>query len=417
MSSKRKTVLELLTEKGVEIPNPSSVDIGDEIDPDNISPDGVVIYTGCKIYGEKTIIMSDAKLGYEGPTTIVDCQLGPGVKLKGGYFEESTFLDKANMGYGAQVRKGCLLEEEANGAHNVGLKQTILFPFVTLGSLINFCDCLMAGGTSRKNHSEVGSSYIHFNYTPNQDKATASLIGDAPKGVMLNQRPIFLGGQGGLVGPSCIGYGTLIPAGIVYRGDCLEEGKLLVGTPLEEKQLDFHTGVYWNIERRILNSVEYIANSMALRQWYLSIRFLFCEGDPMRKALYGGAVEKIDVIIAERIKRLKDLVQKLPDSIEGYTKVKGKKPPQKLLEQKRELHEQWDKIEASLKDSSEKKGPKDLREEFIATVKESLKNQGPDYIEVTRGLPEEASNKGTMWLQRLVDEIKEEVLDHLPSFK
>ncbi len=116
------------------------------------------------------------------------------------------------MASGAQVREGCILEEEANASHTVGLKQTILFPFVTLGSLINFCDCFMAGGTSRKNHSEVGSSYIHFNYTPNQDKATASLIGDVPKGVMINQAPIFLGGQGGLVGPSRIGYGTVIAA-------------------------------------------------------------------------------------------------------------------------------------------------------------------------------------------------------------
>jgi bifunctional UDP-N-acetylglucosamine pyrophosphorylase/glucosamine-1-phosphate N-acetyltransferase len=95
------------------------------------------------------------------------------------------------------VRAGTIFEEQASIAHTVGLKQTILFPFVTLGSLINFCDCFMAGGTSRENHSEVGSSYIHFNYTPNQDKATASLIGDVPHGVMLNQNPIFLGGQGG----------------------------------------------------------------------------------------------------------------------------------------------------------------------------------------------------------------------------
>ncbi|NTV96894.1 MAG: TOBE domain-containing protein, partial [Thiobacillus sp.] len=58
-------------------------------------------------------------------------------------------------------------------------------PFVTPGSLVNVCDCLMAGGTDRRNHSEVGSSYVHFNYTPHQDKATASLLGDVPHGVML----------------------------------------------------------------------------------------------------------------------------------------------------------------------------------------------------------------------------------------
>ena len=82
----------------------------------------------------------------------------------------------------------------------------------------------MSGGTDGKNHSEVGSSYIHFNYTPNQDKATPSLIGDVPAGVMLNQPPIFLGGQGGLVGPVRIGHGTVIAAGTIYRKDCPEGG-------------------------------------------------------------------------------------------------------------------------------------------------------------------------------------------------
>ena len=138
--------------------------------------------------------MPGVKLGSRSPVTIKNCQLGKKVELKGGYFEGSTFLKGSTFQDGAEVREGCLLEEEANGAHTVGLKQTILFPFVTLGSIINFCDILMAGGTSRTNHSEVGSSYIHFNYTPNQDKATASLIGNVAHGVMLNQPPIFLGG-------------------------------------------------------------------------------------------------------------------------------------------------------------------------------------------------------------------------------
>ncbi len=37
----------------------------------------------------------------------------------------------------------------------MGLKQTILFPFVTLGSLISFCDCLMAGSSHSRDHSGV----------------------------------------------------------------------------------------------------------------------------------------------------------------------------------------------------------------------------------------------------------------------
>ena len=171
-----------LVDKGVEIPNPLTLDIGPEVDIDRISESGVTIYPGCRIYGEKTVISSGSRLGYEGPVTIDNCQLGRDVELRAGFFSRSVFLDKAGMGLGAQVREGCILEEEAGGAHCVGLKQTILFPFVTLGSLINFCDCLMAGGTSRRNHSEVGSSYIHFNFTPDGDKTTPSLIGDVPEG-------------------------------------------------------------------------------------------------------------------------------------------------------------------------------------------------------------------------------------------
>ncbi len=153
-------VIELI-KKGVDIPNPFSIDIGDEINLDRISSAGVKLYPGTRIYGAKTLVSQGTKLGYEAPATIVDCQIGPHVELKGGFFKSSVFLEKANVAFGAQVREGCILEEEANANHTVGLKQTILFPFVTLGSLINFCDCLMAGGTSRKNHSEVGSSYIH----------------------------------------------------------------------------------------------------------------------------------------------------------------------------------------------------------------------------------------------------------------
>jgi len=172
MTAQNRDKIQGLIKKGVNILDPASLDIGEDVNLDRISGERVTIYPGCRIYGNDTLIMEGATLGFEGPATIVNCQIGPEVELKGGFFSRSVFLEKASLGSGAQIREGCILEEEAGGAHCVGLKQTILLPFVTMGSLINFCDCLMSGGTSRKNHSEVGSSYIHFNYTPNQDKAT-----------------------------------------------------------------------------------------------------------------------------------------------------------------------------------------------------------------------------------------------------
>ena len=130
-------VLRLL-EKGVDIPNPLSIDVDEDVDPDRISGEGVRIDAGCRIQGRETLICPGVRLGREGPVTVDDCQLGPGVELKGGYARRAAFLEGSSMGLGHHVREGSLLEEQAGGAHCVGLKQTILFPFVTLGlSLIH----------------------------------------------------------------------------------------------------------------------------------------------------------------------------------------------------------------------------------------------------------------------------------------
>ena len=59
-------------EKGVHIPSPFSIDIGEEIVLERIAGDGVAIYPGTRIYGSKTLISRGTKLGYEAPATIVE---------------------------------------------------------------------------------------------------------------------------------------------------------------------------------------------------------------------------------------------------------------------------------------------------------------------------------------------------------
>lgn len=303
-----------LLDKGVNIPNPLSVDIGDEVDPARISGEGVAIFPGCRLYGSKTVISAGARLGAEAPATVDGCRLGPGVELKGGYFKDSVFLEKANMGSGAQVREACLLEEEAGGAHCVGLKQTILFPFVTLGSLINFCDCFMAGGTSRKDHSEVGSSYIHFNFTPDGDKTTPSLFGDVPRGVMLDQPPIFLGGQGGAVGPVRVGFGTVVAAGSVLRDDILDDGLLIVPDAPHEIRRRHSPYAYRNLTRVVRSNVAYLANLAALERWYREIRQPFFARQELGPLIYEGAMETLALAKDERTKRLLAMAGKAPTS-------------------------------------------------------------------------------------------------------
>ena len=316
------TQIDKLIKKGIRIPNPSSVEISPDIDLNRISGQGVTIYTGSKIIGKSTHISFGAKIGYEGPVTLENCWVGPGVQLKSGFFKEAVFLEGASLGFGAHIREGTILEEHASGAHTVGLKQTILFPFVTLGSLINFCDCLMTGGTDSKNHSEVGSSYIHFNYTPNQDKATPSLMGDVPKGVMLNQRPVFLGGQGGLVGPSRLAFGTIIAAGTIYRKDQLRQDRLVFEGMPKGGNIPYTFGLYRNIKRIVLNNIIYIANLFALRQWYYQVRYLFISPN-FSEYLWQGLNQTLEKAIKERISRLIALSLKMEYSIELYKEMSG----------------------------------------------------------------------------------------------
>ncbi len=407
MASREKA--QTLIRRGVRIPDPGTVSIGEEVDPERIAARGVVIHPGCRVSGKDTLILENSVIGAEGPAVVSDCQLGPGVELKGGFFQRSTFLGKASLGPGAHVREGCLLEEESGGAHCVGLKQTILFPFVTLGSLINFCDCLMAGGTGRKNHSEVGSSYIHFNFSPNADKATPSLLGDVPRGVTLRQPPIFLGGQGGLVGPVRLGYGTVIAAGTIWRADFPAGGKLLFGRSTKAGAAAFDPTVYRGIGRKIANNFTYIANLFAFRRWHLHARALFPSG-PLEEALHRGALEKLDLNLRERVTRLGELAGRMPSSL-GTGKPAGEE-----AQRQRELHANWPRIEEEIARAGEGGGDEALRDLFLEKLSRERQNAGRDYLAAVKALDEEAAGTASAWLQGIVDGLTKKLLALIPSF-
>jgi bifunctional UDP-N-acetylglucosamine pyrophosphorylase / glucosamine-1-phosphate N-acetyltransferase len=415
MKSHSTLKIEKLVQKGVKISNPQGIEIGSEVDTDKISGDEVVIHTGCKLYGSSTLILRGATLGYEGPVTVENCQVGPRVELKGGFFRNAVFLKKSTMGSGSNVREGTILEEESSAAHTVGLKQTILFPFVTLGSLINFCDCLMSGGTGRKNHSEVGSSYIHFNYTPNQDKATPSLIGDVPKGVMLNQRPIFLGGQGGLVGPCRLEFGTVIAAGSIVRKDELNPDRLLIGDMARGGSIPFTPGMYYNIRRITVNNIIYIANLIALDHWYDHVRSKFISED-FPELLFQGLKEKLNMAIVERIYRLKDLSQKMSDSAQVYQSHTKQNESPLVLKQKNELYQRWTELEENFNSQRNVEENKGLRDVFLENLDLGIKTSGKDYLSVIKGLTIQDTKTGIAWLQGIVDHITVGAFKILPSF-
>lgn len=377
-----------LQARGVTFLAPETTFVAADVNPARIAP-GVTVHSGCRLSGAELSIGPGSVIGAEAPATVSDCQLGADVHLAGGFFERATFLNGFKAGSGAHVRPGCLFEEESSIAHTVGVKQTVFLPWVTAGSLINFCDCLMAGGTGRKNHSEIGSSYIHFNFTPHQDKATPSLVGDVPRGALLNQPAIFLGGQGGLVGPCLIEYGTVIPAGQIWRGDVTEPGHLVakvtfrksINTPYDPRQ-------YHGIGRVLRNNLLYVGNILALDLWYRVVRAPFMLGDPYQAACHAGARRRLAEILEERLSRLDELAKKVAQSLDFCA-------PNPAADEHRAFVDRWPELKASLRALVDGREPLAIPESVAALVGSLPKDH---YLRAVQTLSAEAAQTLSAWL-------------------
>ena len=299
--------LDLLSRKGVDVIDPRQTFVDDTVRLDRIFP-GSVLFPGTRLSGSSTIVAPGAKVGSEGPATIVDSAIGENAEIASGYVNGSVLLTKARIGSNGHVRAGTLLEEEASTAHAVGLKQTILTSFVTLGSLINCCDCLISGGRSRTNHTEVGSGFIHFNFTPwgeSGDKATPSLIGGVPQGVFLRKQRIFIGGISGMVGPNRVGFGSFTVAGQVIRSD--------VAASRIHSETQRRIDAPWDFGPRSLSApriernLEYIGHLAALRTWYFLVRRRRLPPGELSSHLgmtIDAAIELLDGSMMERWTRL-----------------------------------------------------------------------------------------------------------------
>jgi UDP-N-acetylglucosamine/UDP-N-acetylgalactosamine diphosphorylase len=266
----------------------------------------------------------------------------------------------------------------------------------------------MGGGTSRKDHSEVGSSYIHFNFTPEGDKATASLVGDVPRGVMLNNPPIFLGGQGGMVGPLRIGYGNVVAAGSLLRKNVDMENKLIVSRGHPAVVVDRITGAYPGLSRIAENNILYITNLIALEQWYLHVRKAFFENQEFGSLIFEGVLEKLRMAKEERMKRLKDMASKLvvtPGKGQDATKPPGAK--REFFEKVKGVEELLVKDAGGIFDRE--------KDRFLTAFGKHREGQGGGYIEVIQSLPRDVSRAGTQWLDSIVDHICGQVATILPA--
>jgi UDP-N-acetylglucosamine/UDP-N-acetylgalactosamine diphosphorylase len=268
----------------------------------------------------------------------------------------------------------------------------------------------MAGGTSRQNHSEVGSSYIHFNFTPHGDKATPSLIGDVPRGVMLNQLPIFLGGQGGIIGPVRLGYGNVVAAGSILRKDFPQDNQLIFDMPQFRGTKDFTPAAYPNLKHILENNILYLANIKALETWYKIIRKPFFEGQEFGSLIYAGATAQLASAQKERIKRLKAMAQKAVTQSPQKLKSTAMKQRQTLLEKMENFE---DILIKKIDDIKMNK----TEEIFLRDFEQFCKKDRTPYIETIQKLPSTVSAKGVKWLQEIVNYYCQRISTVIPSFK
>ena len=298
-----------LSDRGVDVWGADKVYVGEEVPLENFES-GAVLYNAT-ITGASTRIGAGSRIGISGPARIDDCQIGRDCELGAGIYEGSTLLDGAKVRGFAELRPGSLLEEEAEAAHCCAFKNTILTAGVVAGSMINFCDALLTGGTSRSDHSEIGSGTVHFNFDPRGDK-WGSLFGDV-RGVLLKSAPIFLGGQCGLVAPLHVDFGAVTAAGSIVRRDvgpdCVKFETAQTGVVT-----GFDREVYPSLRRKFLSTADLIGTLWALDVWYERVRLAYA--DERLKPLYEAARRQATGHILERVKRLEKIIAKLPRSLE-----------------------------------------------------------------------------------------------------
>jgi len=415
-----------LQESGVKIPDINTVFVGQEVDLERIYP-GCTIYPLTRITGSKTHIHSGAQIGVSGPATLENCWvgenvilgnlgaitlkntvLGPQTILGAGAAEQAVFLGKETMvndfttGYGFRIRKGSLYEEDASSAQHTDTKMTVLFPWTTLGSSINFCDALLAGGTGPRLgfFSEVGSGTIHFNYSIRGDKATASLFGDASSGVFLDQERLFIGGNNSLLGPIKASFGSMTAAGIRINGS-LSPG-LHFGNTLPKNKIDYDQRIYLGALKIVRKQVDVLAELTTLFHWYRQIRIGCIALNPLQKFLYDSGLSMVELNYQERLFQLNLYVDAIENSLcfVSRSKIVSKN---EISEQKR-LLDHWTNIEKQLVSPAEF--------ELMAPVSltDSIRQQQSEgksaYTELIQGLSPDGKHKGKEWLKTIADSVR-----------
>ena len=421
-----------LQERGVIIPQPALVCIGRDV-PAGAIQAGAVLHPFCRLIGAGTRVDAGAELGPAGAVTLInswvgagaqigtlgavtlmDSTAGAGTVLGAGVSEESVFLGRedggpeATTGFGFRTRKGTLYEEDARSAQHTDTKMTLLFPWVTLGSNLNWCDILVAGGTGGAAglFTEIGSGCIHFNFTPRGDKATASLLGDATRGVFLDCPRLFIGGNASLLGPLSAEYGAVTSASGRLAGS-IQAGLTPTQLPKDQPNPEFDPDVYGSVRRLVQSQLRFIAQLVALDAWYGEARSLLAAGQPDRETLYARAREAVRGNIEERIAKLGQLAGRMEASA---ARLEASLPGDSRIRQQRALAAEWPGMLTHLSNYEACQIP------LPEPLRQALEERRPlPYTKAVQSLPNGARQSGKGWLVEIAALLAtEQIMEKVP---
>ena len=321
-----------LAQRGVQILLPEQTAIRRDVNLQQLES-GAVLHPGTRLQGQSTRVRTGAEIGPGGFVVLEDSVIGPGATVGAqgpvslrqswvgpqtilgmGVAEEAVFLGREHAGapptagVGFRIRKGSLYEEGACSGQHTDTKMTLLMPWVTLGSNINFCDVLLAGGTGDlpDQFSEVGSGTIHFNFTIRGDKATASLLGNVCEGVFLRSERLFIGGNCSLLGPLLAEFGAFSAAGVRLPRQ-LASG-LNLGTAHLPGHKNYDPRCFPNLRWIVSTQLQFFGELVALFHWYDQVRVRIAI-DTFVESLYRQGQYIVQRNLEERIAQLQLLTE------------------------------------------------------------------------------------------------------------
>jgi UDP-N-acetylglucosamine/UDP-N-acetylgalactosamine diphosphorylase len=206
-----------------------------------------------------------------------------------------------------------------------------------------------------------------------------------------------------------MGYGNVVAADSVLRKDFIDDNKLIVGKTHTGKTINFRPGAYPSIHRIVENNIIYIANLMALEEWYIRVRRPFFDSQEFGRLIFDGLIDKLALAKKERIKRLQVLAEKAKASSEDDTEAKPETAGRK------EFYEKFSEIEALFARETHDSTVQRYRDDFLSDYDNARSKSGAGYIAAIQGLPAHVSAKGTLWLQSLVDDFCEKTKTIAPS--